>query len=108
MLPADGWSALTIMTSAPAGGSEPLDLVPLCPLCHEQQPICETREEWIAFVKLKHFYVSASHPAFGVCSGHVVLDPRVRQLDEAFVVCFRQRRRSFAGRSPRSPGIPST
>jgi hypothetical protein len=32
------------------GGSEPLNLVPLCPLCHESQPPCRTREEGVAFV----------------------------------------------------------
>src|SRR5215213_2533428 len=36
----------------------------------------------------KYFLGSANHPALGACSGHVVLDPRVRQLDEAFVVAL--------------------
>jgi hypothetical protein len=32
------------------GPEEPLNLVPLCPLCHEQQPVSRTRETGIAFV----------------------------------------------------------
>jgi hypothetical protein len=33
-----------------AGSAELLNLVPLCVLCHETQPPCESREEGIAFV----------------------------------------------------------
>jgi len=32
------------------GADDPLNLVPLCVLCHDQQPMCETREQGIAFV----------------------------------------------------------
>lgn len=32
------------------GGNEPLNLVPLCPLCHERQPDCPTRADGVAFV----------------------------------------------------------
>jgi hypothetical protein len=33
------------------GSSDPLNLVPLCPLCHELQPECRSREAGIAFVR---------------------------------------------------------
>lgn len=32
------------------GGADPLNLVPLCVLCHEEQPPCESRAAGIAFV----------------------------------------------------------
>lgn len=35
------------------GGNEPLDLVPMCPLCHEAQPTCETRAGGLAFLNTR-------------------------------------------------------
>ena len=35
------------------GSSDPLNLVPLCLLCHKKQPECRTREDGIAYVKAR-------------------------------------------------------
>lgn len=48
---AAGWLERAHLHDHSEGGDEdPLNLVPLCPLCHEIQPICGSREEGIAFV----------------------------------------------------------
>lgn len=48
---ATGWLERAHLHDHRFGGEEDaLNLVPLCPLCHEQQPFCRTREEGIAFV----------------------------------------------------------
>jgi hypothetical protein len=48
---ASGWLERAHLQDHCHGGpEEPLNLVPLCPLCHERQPASRTREAGIAFV----------------------------------------------------------
>ncbi len=48
---ASGWlERAHLQDHAYGGSSDALNLVPLCVICHEQQPPCETREQGIAFV----------------------------------------------------------
>lgn len=52
---AGGWLEKAHLRDHQFGGSnEPLGIVPLCPLCHEEQGPCESREQGIAFVNSKH------------------------------------------------------
>lgn len=48
---ARGWLERAHLHDFNEGGSDdPENLVPMCPLCHEEQPLCQSREEGIAFV----------------------------------------------------------
>lgn len=48
---ASGWLERAHLQDHERGGDEDAwNLVPLCVLCHEEQPICETRDEGITFV----------------------------------------------------------
>lgn len=48
---ASGWLERAHLQDHALGGSaDASNLVPLCPLCHEDQPMCKTRAEAIAFV----------------------------------------------------------
>lgn len=46
-----GWLERAHLQDVRCGGNhDPLNLVPLCPICHEQQPVSETRAHGIGFV----------------------------------------------------------
>jgi hypothetical protein len=54
---ASGWLERAHLQDHNEGGdTDAWNLVPLCPLCHEDQPLCRTRDEGIAFVNTRSRY----------------------------------------------------
>lgn len=61
-----GWlERCHLQDRARGGGNHPLNIVPLCPLCHDEQGMCDTREKGIAFVNteppFKRFVALTQH-----------------------------------------------